>query len=172
MYLFLVRESNLEWKIKYKKFVWFRFFSLFIFLDRQNLLQLANNSGQTQRAGQTACSSPRHNDVSPTDSKGREINTSKMVFRWAVVRQARRQWQHPLALQPCPLPRAQRPRTALHRLSARCSYTNRSSFQKTTSTIERGMDLLSWGIWGSRSDLGFSYKAKHRSLSTQKAAAL
>lgn len=49
---------------------------------------------------------------------------------------------------------------------SRCSYTNRSSFQKTTSTMEWGAakDLLSEWLWGPQGNLGFSYKAKHRSL--------
>ncbi len=127
--------------------------------------------------GHSAYSSSHHNDVSPTDSKGREINTSKMVFRWAAVRQARRLRQHPrpaLSCRPAPSHEPRGPPLDLLRLSPRCSYTNRSSFQKTTSTMERGagMDLLSWGIWGPQNVLDFSYKAKHLSLSTPNVAAL
>lgn len=76
-HFFLAREPNPEGKIKYKKFAWFSFFSLFIFLNIKNLkwsFSSANTSGKTQRAGQTAHCSSHHNDISPTDSKGREIN--------------------------------------------------------------------------------------------------
>lgn len=122
-------------------------------------------------------SSSHLNDLSPADGEGREVNTFKMVFRWAVVGQACRRRQDPRPLPSCnPAPSHEPggPRLALHRLSAHCSYTNRSSFQKTTSTMERGagMVLLSEGIWGPWSDLGFSYKAKHRSLSTPNVEAL
>lgn len=77
-------------------------------------------------------------------------------------------------LQRYPLPRAHRPPACLWTESAHAEVTQTGLSRKTTSTMEwgAGIDLLSERIWGPQSDLGFSYKAKHRSLSTQNTAAL
>lgn len=87
----------------------------------------------------------------------------------SAVRQTRRLQPHPR-----PVPGVQDPHgppTSPSQSSfARCSYTNRSSFHRTTvrqqwGGAEREGTQWALGFGASRSDSGFSYKAKHQSLS-------
>lgn len=93
-------------------------------------------------------------DVSPTDTAGRETNTSKNVVRWIALLDSVRS----------PPPRSReasaRPCTGL---SARRSYTNRSSFQKTASTNEWEWTYSAERLGAHRVPRDFSYKEKQQS---------